>query len=248
MNRVSAALRRAVHARAGGACEYCLLPEELAFAAHEVAQSSRRSTAGRPRPRISRCRVPFATRACLGRADRGSQRQRLGTATVREPDPSRARERADTRRSFAHWPSPRSREVCLLTRADRVRLLMRAVPSAFVAGARSSVTLKGWLQAAHSSAASPSRARSARVGARSRRGGLARVTRSRGGVLAWRGRRSPPNNRVRGSSGAIFAALEPALAGAALGTPRPEHFEEFAPSSHLHRRRPTRRATVCTGR
>jgi HNH endonuclease len=36
LNRVSAALRRAVHARAGGACEYCLLPEELAFAAHEV--------------------------------------------------------------------------------------------------------------------------------------------------------------------------------------------------------------------
>ena len=29
-------MRRAVHERAGGACEYCLLPEELAFAAHEV--------------------------------------------------------------------------------------------------------------------------------------------------------------------------------------------------------------------
>ena len=76
-------------------------------------------------------------------------------------------------------------------------------------------------------APSPSRARSARVGARDRRGGLARAARSRGVVLARRGRRSPPNNRVRGSSGAIFAASEPASTGAALCTPRPKHFEEL---------------------
>ena len=36
MSHVPAALRRAVHERAGGACEYCLVPEALAFAAHEV--------------------------------------------------------------------------------------------------------------------------------------------------------------------------------------------------------------------
>lgn len=36
MSRVPAALRRAVHERAGGACEYCLVPEALAFAVHEV--------------------------------------------------------------------------------------------------------------------------------------------------------------------------------------------------------------------
>jgi len=36
VSRVAAALRRAIHERAGGACEYCLIPEALAFAAHEV--------------------------------------------------------------------------------------------------------------------------------------------------------------------------------------------------------------------
>lgn len=36
MTRVPAALRRLVHERAGGACEYCLLPEPMAYASHEV--------------------------------------------------------------------------------------------------------------------------------------------------------------------------------------------------------------------
>ncbi|MEP7125179.1 MAG: HNH endonuclease signature motif containing protein [Byssovorax sp.] len=36
MSRVAASLRRAVHERAEGACEYCLVPEALAFAGHEV--------------------------------------------------------------------------------------------------------------------------------------------------------------------------------------------------------------------
>ncbi len=33
---VPVALRRVVHARAGGRCEYCLMPEALTFFAHEV--------------------------------------------------------------------------------------------------------------------------------------------------------------------------------------------------------------------
>lgn len=33
---VPAALRRRVHERAGGACEYCLIPEGMTFAPHEV--------------------------------------------------------------------------------------------------------------------------------------------------------------------------------------------------------------------
>jgi hypothetical protein len=36
VSRVPAVLRRTVHERACGACEYCLVPEALAFAAHEV--------------------------------------------------------------------------------------------------------------------------------------------------------------------------------------------------------------------
>ncbi len=36
MSHVPAALRRGVHERARGACEYCLAPEALSFAAHEV--------------------------------------------------------------------------------------------------------------------------------------------------------------------------------------------------------------------
>lgn len=36
MSYVSVALRRLVHERAGGACEYCLAPEATALFAHEV--------------------------------------------------------------------------------------------------------------------------------------------------------------------------------------------------------------------
>ncbi|WP_437874337.1 HNH endonuclease [Sorangium sp. So ce513] len=36
MKHIPTALRRLVHERAGGACEYCLFPEWLAFAAHEI--------------------------------------------------------------------------------------------------------------------------------------------------------------------------------------------------------------------
>jgi HNH endonuclease len=36
VSHVPAALRRVVHERARGACEYCLVPEALSFAAHEV--------------------------------------------------------------------------------------------------------------------------------------------------------------------------------------------------------------------
>lgn len=36
MSHVPVALRRAVHERAAGICEYCLFPEALAFVAHEV--------------------------------------------------------------------------------------------------------------------------------------------------------------------------------------------------------------------
>jgi hypothetical protein len=36
VSHVPAALRRAVHERALGACEYCLVPEALTFAVHEV--------------------------------------------------------------------------------------------------------------------------------------------------------------------------------------------------------------------
>jgi hypothetical protein len=34
--RISAALRRLVHERAGGRCEYCLMPEAMGFFPHEV--------------------------------------------------------------------------------------------------------------------------------------------------------------------------------------------------------------------
>ena len=36
MTHISAALRRLVHERAGGACEYCLAPEATALFAHEM--------------------------------------------------------------------------------------------------------------------------------------------------------------------------------------------------------------------
>jgi 5-methylcytosine-specific restriction endonuclease McrA len=36
MSHIPVALRRAVHERAEGACEYCRFPEALAFVAHEV--------------------------------------------------------------------------------------------------------------------------------------------------------------------------------------------------------------------
>ncbi|WP_437961763.1 HNH endonuclease signature motif containing protein [Sorangium sp. So ce119] len=36
MRHIPTALRRLVHERAGGACEYCLYPESLAFTAHEI--------------------------------------------------------------------------------------------------------------------------------------------------------------------------------------------------------------------
>lgn len=36
MSAVAESLRRAVHSRAGGACEYCLIPEGAGFYAHEV--------------------------------------------------------------------------------------------------------------------------------------------------------------------------------------------------------------------
>ncbi|WP_438002980.1 HNH endonuclease signature motif containing protein [Sorangium sp. So ce321] len=36
MTHIPAALRRLVHERAGGACEYCLYPGSLAFTAHEI--------------------------------------------------------------------------------------------------------------------------------------------------------------------------------------------------------------------
>jgi hypothetical protein len=36
MTYVPAALRRLVHERAGGACEYCLVPEAMTLVAHEV--------------------------------------------------------------------------------------------------------------------------------------------------------------------------------------------------------------------
>ncbi|MFO0760791.1 MAG: HNH endonuclease signature motif containing protein [Byssovorax sp.] len=36
MTYISAALRRQVHERAGGACEYCLLPETASLFVHEV--------------------------------------------------------------------------------------------------------------------------------------------------------------------------------------------------------------------
>lgn len=36
MSELPESLRRAVHARAGGACEYCLLPESTGYYAHEV--------------------------------------------------------------------------------------------------------------------------------------------------------------------------------------------------------------------
>lgn len=34
--RVTAALRRAVHDRAGGCCEYCLVPEDFALVPHQI--------------------------------------------------------------------------------------------------------------------------------------------------------------------------------------------------------------------
>ncbi|WP_437825670.1 HNH endonuclease [Sorangium sp. So ce1153] len=36
MKHIPAALRRLVHERAGGACEYCLYPESMAFSVHEI--------------------------------------------------------------------------------------------------------------------------------------------------------------------------------------------------------------------
>ena len=36
MTYIPVALRRLVHERAGGACEYCLVPEAMTFAPHEV--------------------------------------------------------------------------------------------------------------------------------------------------------------------------------------------------------------------
>ena len=36
MSIVAENLRRAVHSRAGGACEYCLIPESAGFYTHEI--------------------------------------------------------------------------------------------------------------------------------------------------------------------------------------------------------------------
>lgn len=38
--QVPAALRRLVGERAGGRCEYCLVPEQMTLAAHEVAHAA----------------------------------------------------------------------------------------------------------------------------------------------------------------------------------------------------------------
>lgn len=44
---IGAALRQRVHRRAGGRCEYCLIPQSISFAAHEIDHIFARKHGGR---------------------------------------------------------------------------------------------------------------------------------------------------------------------------------------------------------